>query len=251
MFTGASPTKTLRVLKAMNIVTCSISTFNNHMSRFLVPTILTIWKEEQQHWFNILHAMEGDLVIGGDGRNDSPGHSAKYGSYTILEERINKIIDQQCVQSNEVKNSLCMEKEGLIRAFACLEEAGLKVGTAITDRHPQIQKWLRENCRATKHYYDVWHISKGLVKKIEKLAKQTNCEEVRGWIKSITNHLYWCASSTPDGDPDLMLAKWLSIDNHIHDVHENHDSSLFPRCDHEDIPESVSRKKKWIKPGKC
>jgi solute carrier family 8 (sodium/calcium exchanger) len=98
LFTGASPSKTLRVLKAMNVVTSCISTFNNHMSRFLVPTILTTWKEEQEQLFSILREMDGGLVIGGDGRNDSPGHSAKYGSYTVLEERINKIIDQQCVQ---------------------------------------------------------------------------------------------------------------------------------------------------------
>ena len=25
------------------------------------------------------------LVIGGDGRADSPGHSAKFGSYTVME----------------------------------------------------------------------------------------------------------------------------------------------------------------------
>ena len=25
------------------------------------------------------------LIIGGDGRADSPGHSAKYGSYTVME----------------------------------------------------------------------------------------------------------------------------------------------------------------------
>jgi solute carrier family 8 (sodium/calcium exchanger) len=84
---------------------------------------------------------------------------------------------------------------------------------------------------------------------MEKLAKQANCDGVRDWIRSIANHLYWCASSTPDGDPDLMVAKWLSVDNHIHNVHEGHDSELFPRCDHEQIDETM-RRKKWIKPSK-
>ena len=31
-------------------------------------------------------------------RADSPGHSAKYGSYTVMEQRINKVIDIQLVQ---------------------------------------------------------------------------------------------------------------------------------------------------------
>ncbi|KAG0715443.1 hypothetical protein GWK47_011904 [Chionoecetes opilio] len=98
LFTGASPTKTLRVLKAMNIATTCSSTFNNHMSRFLVPTVLHNWQEEQKRLFEELKNMDGGLVIGCDGRSDSPGYCAKYGSYTIMEERINKIIDQQLVQ---------------------------------------------------------------------------------------------------------------------------------------------------------
>jgi hypothetical protein len=39
-----------------------------------------------------------DIIVGGDARCDSPGYSAKYGSYTImnLDERI--ILDLQLVQ---------------------------------------------------------------------------------------------------------------------------------------------------------
>ncbi|XP_064637202.1 uncharacterized protein LOC135493644, partial [Lineus longissimus] len=124
LFTGVSPTKTLRVLKAMNVVGTSTSTYHNHMTRFLVPTVLTTWEEEQLKLFALLKSMEDGLTLGGDGRSDSPGHCAKYGSYTILEERINKIIHQELVQSNEpgIKNSGAMEKEGLIRSFAKLKD---------------------------------------------------------------------------------------------------------------------------------
>jgi solute carrier family 8 (sodium/calcium exchanger) len=87
------------------------------------------------------------------------------------------------------------------------------------------------------------------VKKVEKLAKQPGCEEVREWTQSISNHMYWSASSTPDGNPDVILAKWLSLSNHIQNVHEGHDNENFPRCAHDDIEES-GRKKKWLKPSK-
>lgn len=40
------------------------------------------------------------LVLGGDGRADSPGHCAKYGSID-LEQGI--VVDIQLVQSNQVK----------------------------------------------------------------------------------------------------------------------------------------------------
>ncbi len=54
-----------------------------------------------------------------------------------------------------------MEKEGLRRAVQFLGDQQLEVGVLITDRHPQIQKWVRENMPNTTHYYAVWHVAKG------------------------------------------------------------------------------------------
>ncbi|KAG1656416.1 hypothetical protein GQR58_023955 [Nymphon striatum] len=243
LFTGASPIKILRVLKSMNIASISPSTFNNHQTKFLVPTVMHTWQKEQEKYFKKLREMDGGLVLGCDGRADSPGHSAKYGSYTVLEERINKIIDQQLVQSNEVANSGQMEKEGLIRAASKLQDAGLPIDVIVTDRHPQIQKWLRMSLKDTTHYFDVWHVSKGLTKKLEMLARKPGCEPLREWITSISNHLHWCAN-TPD--PEVKLAQWLSIINHMHNIHEGH-GDIFPKCTHAYMNDS-HRKKKWLNP---
>ena len=38
------------------------------------------------------------MNLGGDGRADSPGHSAKYGSYSVLDCDSNKVLDMQRVQ---------------------------------------------------------------------------------------------------------------------------------------------------------
>ena len=38
------------------------------------------------------------LILAGDGRADSPGHSAKYGSYTVIELTCNKVVDFKLVQ---------------------------------------------------------------------------------------------------------------------------------------------------------
>ena len=82
------------------------------------------------------------LALTGDGRADSPGHSAKYGSYTVIEMSCNKVLDYQLVQvclrvnvvitkgvnkfstsvqSNEVGGSYHMEKEGLQRVLKFLQ----------------------------------------------------------------------------------------------------------------------------------
>lgn len=57
-----------------------------------------------------------------------------------------------------------MEKEGLARSLKLLKDRGLSVDTMITDRHPQIQKYIREKMPSITHYYDVWHTAKGHIK---------------------------------------------------------------------------------------
>lgn len=62
-------------------------------------------------------------------------------------------------KSNEVGGSYHMEKEGLRRSLDLLEESGINLDCIVTDRHPQIQKFLKD--RKINHYYDVWHMAKG------------------------------------------------------------------------------------------
>ena len=54
-----------------------------------------------------------------------------------------------------------MEKEGLNCCLNFLEHHDLDVDVLVTDRHKQINKWLREEHPDVKHYYDVWHVAKG------------------------------------------------------------------------------------------
>ena len=44
------------------------------------------------------------LVIGGDGRAESPGHSAKFGSYTVMESKKEVGIDISLVQVSTHNN---------------------------------------------------------------------------------------------------------------------------------------------------
>ena len=58
-----------------------------------------------------------------------------------------------------------------------------------------------------------------------------------------SNHLYWCAASS-NGDGELVLKKWLSILNHVTDVHDGH-GELFPSCEHGYLAD-----RDWIRRGK-
>ena len=78
----------------------------------------------------------------------------------------------------------------------------------------------------------------------EGLAKQKDCELVSKWEQSMINHMYWCVVSTPNGDGDMMVAKWLSLENHIHNKHSGH-GKLFRSCAHGRLV-GRTRNKKWF-----
>ena len=69
------------------------------------------------------------------------------------------------LQSNEVGGSYHMEKEGLSWVLDFLQkERKIHVEVLVTDRHRQINKWLREITHyygEITHYYNVWHVAKG------------------------------------------------------------------------------------------
>ncbi|XP_061192241.1 uncharacterized protein LOC133200466 [Saccostrea echinata] len=166
LFTGLLTSKALRFMEHINIQTITPNTFFQHQKHYLHPSICSVWKTFQDNYFQKMIESGKDLTIGGDGRADTPGHSAKFGSYAILNLELSPVINVQLVQSNEVKSSYHMEKEGFIRSINFIKEKGLKIAEIVTDRHVQIVKHVREEMPETIHHFDVWHVAKGLKKKV-------------------------------------------------------------------------------------
>ena len=67
------------------------------------------------------------------------------------------------VQANEVGNSARCENEGLRRTLTFLGDRGCDVDSFITDRHKQNEKYLRETHPTIKHWFDIWHVAKGML----------------------------------------------------------------------------------------
>lgn len=85
----------------------------------------------------------------------------------------------------------------------------------------------------------------GLRKKLEKLAKNKDCRIIGKWQQSIINHLYWSVVSSSCDDADMIKARWLSLENHIHNKHSGH-GKLFPNCSHSRL-QRRDQNKKWLK----
>lgn len=55
-----------------------------------------MWNRQQTQLFE--EAAGRELVLAADGRSDSPGHCAKYGSYTVIDVQKNNVLHVETVQ---------------------------------------------------------------------------------------------------------------------------------------------------------
>ena len=78
---GASVQKVILPFKRMGLLVYHKPTFYYHQRHLLIPAIVTFWCTYQE---KIIQSLIGkEVVLAGDGRHDSMGHSAKYGTYSI------------------------------------------------------------------------------------------------------------------------------------------------------------------------
>nr|XP_022289161.1 uncharacterized protein LOC111101133 [Crassostrea virginica] len=147
-----------------------------------------------------------------------------------------KVVDFQLVQSNEVAGSTHMELEGLKRGFQRLEDAGIHIQTLVTDRHGMVKKYMRTEHADKSHYFDVWHLAKGVSKKLETSAKKKDCQDIRLWTKSAVNHCYWVAASCGDNE-EMKEQKWKSLVQHVANKHD--------ACEHGELDGD----RQWLREG--
>ncbi|CAN7976035.1 unnamed protein product [Ixodes persulcatus] len=82
LFTGSSPTKTLRLFELIKLQGMCEKTHFNYQRTILRQAIEQVWTEEQGKLLDELRDQPLDLA--GDGRCDSPGFSAKYLTYSLF-----------------------------------------------------------------------------------------------------------------------------------------------------------------------
>ena len=91
-------------------------------------------------------------------------------------------------------------------------------------------------------------LCEGLKKKLKAISLTKNCAEVKPWISSIINHLYWSVISTDPGEQELIVAKWKSVVNHIQNNHQGF-GIPFQACIHGTLS-GRELQKPWLAPCK-
>ncbi|KAL7372595.1 hypothetical protein ABVT39_019032 [Epinephelus coioides] len=143
---------------------------------YCVDMIKEFWVEKRSEAISQLQGK--NVVVLDDGRNDSPGHSAQYCSYTTMELESKEIIHVATVNKRQTKwNSNIMEKEGFIQTVDKLSKE-IKLVEFCTDAHVQIGALLisgrkyNKNARryslyalkCDKSYDYIWELQAWIVK---------------------------------------------------------------------------------------
>ena len=98
LFSGALASKILRFLDSFRIVRVARSTHFRRRKKEFACNVHGVWDKEQQDNMQVLSDRDDLFVLAGDGRSDSPGHSAKYGGHNLQECIITRVVDVQVVQ---------------------------------------------------------------------------------------------------------------------------------------------------------
>lgn len=91
LMAGATVSRVLLALRHMGLAVISNRTYFLRQKKFLFPVVLHYWEDYRLKLLNQLKSIQG-TVFSGDGRFDSMGHSAKFGTYTIFSCDLMKIV---------------------------------------------------------------------------------------------------------------------------------------------------------------
>ena len=75
----------------------------------MIPVVNEAWEAESRCQIEMLN-WKAVVNLDGDGHCDSPGHCAKYGTYTLMDDDTGDVVAFNVVQVSEVTSSNAMEK---------------------------------------------------------------------------------------------------------------------------------------------
>ena len=247
LFSGQTYSHISQFASFLNLKFVSHTTYDKIQRQNLMPVIMHTWSTFQNEILKQVKDSGRMLRLAGDGRCDSPGYSAKYCTYSLLDMDSDTVVTFVVIQVNETGSSCRMEVEGFRRCMNYLLELGFTIEVLATDRHVQIRSVMNKEFSNINHQFDVWHLANNLKKKLTQRAKSKGAEELSPWIKAICNHLWWCARNC-NGDKVWLEETWKSVVFHVANEHE-FSGDLITRCTHEPLDPEVARKKKWLQKG--
>ena len=144
LYSGNTYNHIKEMMDVVNLKLFGSTVYTGLQKKILFPSINYVYKKHRNKIMDSCRLI-GSLNLAGDGRSDSPGFNAKYGTYTLMDITTNKILDFYVVHVNSAGNSARMEKKGLQVLLEKMKSCDLKVASLTTDRHIQIRSFIKTN----------------------------------------------------------------------------------------------------------
>jgi hypothetical protein len=189
--------------------------FNRIRKVWLFPVIYRSFVDKKSAIVEKLKSSNVKLVLSGDGQYDSPGFSAKYCTYSIMNCDTNEVIDFCVIQKGQFTTDL--ERHACQQLMHILvNEYKLDIGSFVSDRHTSIGAMMTEMFSNIFHAYDIWHMGKSLHKALTKSSKKH--PKIAHWQNMLVNHFWW-STKTCQGNVDLLLEMFHSCLLHVLNIH--------------------------------
>ena len=117
LLTGNTFTPIEHFSSCLSLQMISKTTFYKVQNKYVFPVIHNTWHNHQKQVLQSIKEQKVQINVAGDDRCASLGQSAKYGTYSLLDESSGKVIDFSLVQVTEVLSSNAMEYEGCKRSL--------------------------------------------------------------------------------------------------------------------------------------
>ena len=143
LLSGNSYTKVGLMFNFCKLQYFSSTLYNQYQRLYIIPAINEFWDEHQQQLWNEKAGKE--IILSGDGRNDSPGHNAQYCTYTLADTDDRAIVQINVVDVREAAGkSNNMERIGFERGMDTLLASPIVVKEVVTDGHLEIAALMRQ-----------------------------------------------------------------------------------------------------------
>ena len=152
LFSGNSFTKVGMMFKFCNIQYFSHTLFYQYQSLYIAPTVNDFWEQQKNKLWE--ERAGKAIILSGDGRNDSPGHSAQYCTYSLADMNDNAILQMNIVDVREAGGkSNNMERIGFERAMDKLLTSSMSLAEVVTDGHLEIGALMSKYYYLIRHYW--------------------------------------------------------------------------------------------------
>uniref|UniRef100_A0A8C5MAL9 THAP-type domain-containing protein n=1 Tax=Leptobrachium leishanense TaxID=445787 RepID=A0A8C5MAL9_9ANUR len=237
------PAAVKEYFRILRVPFLSALTYALYQRKYCFPAIDHSWLNEKR---SVRESLAGRPVcLTGDGHCDRHGFSAKYCTYTFMDEKSKKIVDFSVTRVSERTSSVAMERKAFRRTLNNILNDGIKVIFIVTDRHPSIAKIMQEEYRDIKHQFDVRHYAKTLNKKLCALARKRNNKALGPWILPIIRY-FWFITEYCKGNVFLLKELWNSTVHHVSNCHSWVSGEYVKKCLHADLSEEEVNQRPWI-----